>query len=235
MLVPRVAMLTRAALACYRAHKKYEKITYRLTPRRCNLVLPWQPEAEQSRLSTVRPQPPGAITRCIRRYERMSIVESFPPIVSERSKLLILGSMPGPASLEAGEYYGYSHNAFWRIMGEFFGALPTLPYDKRVEILLSVGVALWDTLKACSRVGGLDTAIRDEVANDFLTLFTEYPNITHVFFNGTKAQKVFLRKVLPTLTEDRRKYALLPSTSPAYRSMRLEAKIQAWSVIKDAL
>jgi double-stranded uracil-DNA glycosylase len=72
----------------------------------------------------------------------MSRVESFPPIVSKRSKLLILGSMPGELSLKAGQYYAHPRNAFWRIMGELFGAGPSLPYQERVTILQSVGVAL---------------------------------------------------------------------------------------------
>jgi TDG/mug DNA glycosylase family protein len=81
----------------------------------------------------------------------MSLVRSFPPIVSERSKLLILGSMPGEMSLKVGEYYAHPRNAFWRIMGELFGAGPSLPYQERVAILQSVGVALWDSLQACAR------------------------------------------------------------------------------------
>ena len=79
----------------------------------------------------------------------MSRVQSFPPIVSQQSKLLILGSMPGEASLKAGRYYAHPRNAFWHIMGELFGAGPSLFYQERVTILESVGVALWDSLQAC--------------------------------------------------------------------------------------
>jgi len=80
----------------------------------------------------------------------MTRVQSFPPIVSERSKLLILGSMPGELSLKVGQYYAHPRNAFWPIMGELFGAGPSLSYQERVAILQSVGVALWDTLKGCT-------------------------------------------------------------------------------------
>jgi double-stranded uracil-DNA glycosylase len=118
----------------------------------------------------------------------MSRVQSFPPIVSQQSKLLILGSMPGEASLKAGQYYAHPRNAFWHIMGELFGAGPSLPYQERVTILESVGVALWDSLQACIRPGSLDALIKEEVANDFPALFAKYPNITHVFFNGSKAE-----------------------------------------------
>jgi len=162
-------------------------------------------------------------------------VESFPPIVSEQSKLLILGSMPGIASLKAGQYYAHPRNAFWYIMGELFGAGPSLPYERRVELLQSVGVALWDSLQACSRSGSLDASITEEVANDFPALFAKYPNITRVFFNGSKAQTVFRRHALPALPEDHHIFTRLPSTSPAHAAMRLEAKVQAWSIVKKVL
>ena len=166
----------------------------------------------------------------------MKRIESFPPVVSESSKLLILGSMPGEASLKAGLYYAHPRNAFWPIMGELFGAGPSLPYGKRVERLQSVGVALWDSLQACSRPGSLDASIKDEVANDFPALFAKYPDITHIFFNGSKAEKAFLRHVLPALPKDQQiAFARLPSTSPAHAAMRLEAKVQAWSVVREVL
>ena len=165
----------------------------------------------------------------------MNRVQSFPPIVSERSKLLILGSMPGEMSLKVGEYYAHPRNAFWRIMGELFGAGPTLPYQERVAILQSVGVALWDSLQACTRPGSLDASITEEVANDFQALFAKYPNITHVFFNGSKAEAAFRRRVLPALLQDRYVFARLPSTSPAHAAIRLEDKVQAWCVVKKVL
>jgi hypoxanthine-DNA glycosylase len=165
----------------------------------------------------------------------MTRVQSFPPIVSERSKLLILGSMPGELSLKVGQYYAHPRNAFWPIMGELFGAGPSLSYQERVAILQSVGVALWDALQACIRPGSLDASIMEEVANDFPALFAEYPNIKHVFFNGGMAEKAFRRHVLPALPEDHHIFARLPSTSPAHAAMRLEEKVQAWRVLKKGL
>src|SRR5215472_4838370 len=165
----------------------------------------------------------------------MRRVQSFPPIVSQQSKLLILGSMPGEASLKTGQYYAHPRNAFWHIMGELFGAGPSLPYRERVAILQSIGVAFWDSLQACIRLGSLDASIKEEVANDFPALFAKYPKITHVFFNGSKAERSFLRHVKPALSEDRVVFARLPSTSPAHTAMRLEAKVQAWSVVKKVV
>jgi hypoxanthine-DNA glycosylase len=75
----------------------------------------------------------------------MTTTKSFPPIVSDKSKVLILGSMPGEASLKAGQYYAHPRNLFWRIMGELFGIDPSLPYQERAARLLGAGVALWDS------------------------------------------------------------------------------------------
>jgi double-stranded uracil-DNA glycosylase len=99
----------------------------------------------------------------------------------------------------------------------------------------SVGVALWDTLQACTRPGSLDASITEEVANDFPALFAKYPNITHVFFNGTKPEKAFRHHVRPALREDCHVFTRLPSTSAANAAVRLEAKVRAWSVVKKVV
>ena len=166
---------------------------------------------------------------------RLSRVQSFPPIVSRHSKVLVLGSMPGQASLRARQYYAHPRNAFWRIMGSLFGAGPSLPYEERTARLQSAGIALWDVLQACVRPGSLDASITDEVANDFPALFARYPNLTHVFFNGSKAETAFGRLVVPCLPEDRPAFCRLPSTSPAHAAMPLEDKLQAWSCVKSVL
>ena len=161
----------------------------------------------------------------------MTLIFSFPPVASPKSKVLILGSMPGEASLRANQYYAHPRNAFWPIMDALFGAGLSLPYQQRLAILDEAGIAMWDSLQACMRSGSLDSAITDEVANDFVTLFARYPNISHVYFNGAKAASAFRRHVLPALTDDQHLFARLPSTSPAHASMNLDAKIAAWRVV----
>jgi hypoxanthine-DNA glycosylase len=120
-------------------------------------------------------------------------------------------------------------------MGELFGAGPSLPYNERVALLQSAGVAPWDSFQACIRPGSSDASITKEVANDFPTFFRDHPNISHVFFNGGKAEAAFRRHVLPALSKDRHAFARLPSTSPAYAGMTLEVKVKAWSVVRKAL
>jgi TDG/mug DNA glycosylase family protein len=165
----------------------------------------------------------------------LSQIQSFPPIVSQKSKVLILGSMPGEASLKTGEYYAHPRNAFWHIMGELFGAGPSLPYQERVALLQCAGVALWDSLQACIRPGSVDTSITEEVANDFPAFFEKYPNISDVYFNGSKAETVFRHRVLLPLAEDRLIFTRLPSSSPALATMTLEAKVHAWSLVRKLL
>src|SRR6516164_81516 len=165
----------------------------------------------------------------------MSRIESFPPIVSDNSKVLILGSMPGEASLKAGQYYAHPRNVFWRIMGELFGADPSLPYQERAVRLQAAGVALWDSLQACVRPGSLDASITEEVANDFPAFFAKYPGISHVYFNGNKAETAFRRHALPLLPSTQHVFTRLPSTSPAHAVMPLDAKVRAWCVVRKAL
>jgi double-stranded uracil-DNA glycosylase len=141
--------------------------------------------------------------------------------------------MPGLVSLKASEYYAHPRNAFWLIMGELFGAGPSLPYEERVARILSADIALWDSVQACVRPGSMDKSITGEVANDFVAFFARYPGIGHVFFNGSKSETLFRRHALPALSGDDRVYTRLPSTSPALAGMTLEAKLQAWSVVRQ--
>lgn len=164
---------------------------------------------------------------------RMTNAESFPPVATPQARVLILGSMPGQASLQAQQYYAHPRNAFWHIMGELFGAGPELPYGQRCSILTSQQVAVWDVLKRCWRPGSLDSAIdpASVEANDFRRFLAEHPAIHHVFFNGRKAEQTFSRHVTPVLENPTLQYTTLPSTSPAHAAMSREQKCRAWSMI----
>jgi double-stranded uracil-DNA glycosylase len=164
----------------------------------------------------------------------MNRVLSFDPVVSGKSRVLVLGTMPSVKSLEAQQYYAHPQNAFWPIMGELFGADRSLPYQRRLGLLDNAGVALWDSLEACVRTGSLDASIRDEAPNDMCAFFAKYPKITHVFFNGAKSESAFRRHITPRLGEDSHIFQRLPSTSPA-RAIGLEAKVRAWRAVKEAL
>jgi TDG/mug DNA glycosylase family protein len=170
--------------------------------------------------------------------ESQSRINGFPPAVGNRPRVLILGSMPGVASLEAQEYYALPRNAFWPIMGELFGAHFDTPYSQRLDILTACHISLWDVLGSCVRPGSLDASIesRSVSANNFTQLFSEHPTIRQIFFNGQKAAEMYRRHVRPMLDAAAAGIpcSTLPSTSPAHASLPFGEKLAAWTVVRDA-
>jgi double-stranded uracil-DNA glycosylase len=167
----------------------------------------------------------------------MPDIDGFLPIVSGNASVLILGTVPSEASLLRQQYYGHPRNAFWPIMSALFGSDPELCYQRRKEVLIENRVAIWDVLQSCNRLGSLDSSIKlaTIVTNDFAGFFTEYKCIKRVFFNGRMAEKLYQKRILPTLHHrfSYLEYQCLPSTSPAYASLKFEQKIEAWKVIKQ--
>jgi double-stranded uracil-DNA glycosylase len=162
------------------------------------------------------------------------MLTGFPPIVDDRARALVLGSMPGALSLQQREYYAHPRNLFWRITAELVGFDADADYRTRTAALCEAGIALWDVLHTCQRHGSLDTAIaRDSVAaNDFEELLAARPGIERVFFNGAKAEELFRRLVLPLLGQRFPLTVLrLPSTSPANASISYDLKLAAWRAI----
>ena len=166
----------------------------------------------------------------------MPRVHCFAPIEDSSATVLILGSMPGKASLAAGEYYAHPRNVFWTIMGELVGAHPGLPYQDRLKILRCSGIALWDVLGSCVRKSSLDSHIEtdSEVPNDFKSFFIRHPNITRVFFNGAKAEQCFLKYVRPSIEPASLQYQRLPSTSPANAGITYAQKLLAWRSVMQS-
>ena len=161
----------------------------------------------------------------------MNRVQSFEPIVGKHPRILILGSMPGIASLEAVQYYAHPRNAFWPIMGELFAIDASGEYEKRIAHISQKPVVLWDTLKSCYRPGSLDSAItRDSVeANEIPELLRKYPGIRAVACNGATSVDYFRKLVLPELTAANTIDLLkMPSTSPANAGMTFAQKLDAW-------
>lgn len=166
----------------------------------------------------------------------------FPPIADIRSKILILGSLPGDESIRAQEYYAHPRNQFWALIGYNAGCannssgedtcVPNRYNDKK-RFLAEKQIALWDTLQRAERDGSLDTKIKNGSPNDFEMLFETYSNIGHIFFNGQAAQKLFLKYEKPWA--DRIPYTLLPSSSPANAQLSFEEKKEAWSAVNAAL
>jgi TDG/mug DNA glycosylase family protein len=163
----------------------------------------------------------------------MPLEYGFPPVAAADARILILGSMPGRASLDVVRYYAHPRNAFWRIMGDLLGAGPELPYEQRLQKLTAAGIALWDVIAACERYGSLDADIvtGSVQANDFATFFAAHPGIVQIYFNGTAAETAFQRHVLPGLGDRVPLLQRLPSTSPAHAARGYAEKLSAWSVL----
>jgi len=159
----------------------------------------------------------------------------FPAISRPDARMLILGSMPGRESLAQQRYYAHPRNSFWPIVSELFG-LTGSDYLQRVQQLKQARVAVWDVLEACFRIGSLDSEIdrHSMVTNDFQGFFAAHPQIRRVFFNGARAESIYLKRVLPGLEGSSAMLALhrLPSTSPAHASLTLEQKTEAWRVLR---
>jgi hypoxanthine-DNA glycosylase len=168
----------------------------------------------------------------------MTAVQSFAPIIGTKPRVIVLGSMPGVASLEAVQYYAHPRNAFWPIMGELLGFDHEVDYVTRIQQIESRPIILWDSLKACYRPGSLDSKIDDATAeaNDFPWLLRQHPEIRAILFNGATSEKYFRKLALPLLsTPDNLDLIRMPSTSPANAGMSFEQKLAAWRRLLDYL
>lgn len=159
------------------------------------------------------------------------IKRSFPPVIDRRTRVLILGSLPGEASLAAGRYYAHPQNGFWRLLGGVLDVdLVAVEYDVRLATLLDRHVGLWDVVAGARRSGSLDGAIRDAEANDLAALVATLPNLRAIAFNGQTAARlgrIALRTTALDLID-------LPSSSPAYTLSILE-KAKCWSALAPYL
>lgn len=148
------------------------------------------------------------------------------PVWSAGTRVLVLGSFPGAASLAAGQYYAHPRNHFWPLLGELLGLpLATMNYPERMARLASAGVGLWDTIVACRREGSLDGAIRDPEWGDPAVALAAAPRLELACFNGKTAARA-----LPRWRDAGVATLALPSTSPAY-TLPLAAKIAAWRAV----
>jgi hypoxanthine-DNA glycosylase len=157
---------------------------------------------------------------------------SFPPVADERSRILVLGSLPGERSLAHRQYYAHPQNHFWRLIGAVTGRdLVPLPYEERLAALLEARVALWDTVASAKRRGSLDGNIREHRANPLEELVARLPGLRAVGFNGAKSAALGTPQLV-----GRQGLTLLPlpSSSPAY-TIPFEAKRERWLELRRFL
>ncbi len=161
----------------------------------------------------------------------MTTVQSFAPIIGEKPRVLILGSMPGVASLQAHRYYAHPRNAFWPIVLKLLAGADLDHYEQRLQLLKQKQVALWDVLASCQRAGSLDSAIatRSVIANPIAALLQSHPSIQAIALNGNSAHQLFVRHCLPLINRDAVVILPMPSTSPANAGMTTQQKYQRWA------
>ena len=151
----------------------------------------------------------------------------LPPVISPSTRLLVLGSFPGAASLAAGQYYANPRNHFWPIFQAIFASsqrqMVSDSYEIRTEWLLAHGVGLWDVYASCERQGSLDSAIRAPVVNDFASLAVRCPQLSVIAHNGGESFRYARHTAMLGVPVER-----LPSTSPANASWSFERKLAAW-------
>jgi hypoxanthine-DNA glycosylase len=158
---------------------------------------------------------------------------AFPPVVSPTTRVLILGSLPGEASLAARRYYAHPRNRFWHLAGAVIGRedLPGLDYDERLAALLAGGVGLWDTVASARREGSLDASIREAEHAPLAELVATLPRLSAVAFNGKTSARIGRAQLAGT------KVALidLPSSSPAHAAMSPAEKRRRWLSLQEFL
>jgi hypoxanthine-DNA glycosylase len=151
------------------------------------------------------------------------------PVIAANTRILILGSFPGAASLAAQQYYAHPRNLLWPILAALTGEdLAAMPYAARLPLLLAHGFGLWDVLGACEREGSLDSAIRNPAANDFGRLRELCPQLETVGFNGQTSGKF-----APGFAAAGYRTCVLPSTSPAHASLSFAEKLSIWRGLLD--
>lgn len=155
------------------------------------------------------------------------LLQGLGPVVGANTRLVVLGSFPGVASLAAQQYYGHPRNHFWPILAAIWTLdLVPLPYAQRIEAMLARGLGLWDVYARCEREGSLDSAIQSAQFNDLASLKERAPRLQAIAHNGGESARALKHTQSLGVAVHR-----LPSTSPANASWRFERKLAAWRAV----
>ena len=152
------------------------------------------------------------------------LLQGLAPVVTPTTRLVVLGSFPGRASLAAQQYYGHPRNHFWPILSALWSVdLPAMDYESRLATIRARGLGLWDVYAACRREGSLDSAIEDARCNDLASLKTIAPSLSAIAHNGGESARAMKASAALGVA-----VVKLPSTSPANASWSFERKLAAW-------
>ena len=161
---------------------------------------------------------------------KKNFIEGLAPVEDKKSRVLILGTMPGVESLKQQAYYGHPRNLFWKLLGEVTGETAPESYGERQEYLLRHRIALWDMCRTCIRAGSLDSHISEELTNDIKSFVATHPGIKAIGCNGKESERLF-RKYITGM--EGVQLISLPSSSPANAGISWEKKAEAWSRLKE--
>lgn len=154
----------------------------------------------------------------------MTRLVGLPPVIGPATRLLVLGSFPGLASLRAQQYYGHPQNQFWKILSALWSVdLMGMAYEDRIAAVRERGLGIWDVYGACEREGSLDSAIRNAELNDFAWLRQQCPRLQAIAHNGGESFRHAKHTQALGLPVHQ-----LPSTSPANASWSFERKLGVW-------
>ncbi|MDD1728294.1 MAG: DNA-deoxyinosine glycosylase [Methanospirillum sp.] len=159
------------------------------------------------------------------------------PVIDDTSQVLIVGSFPSTISLQKSQYYANPRNDFWKIMEVVIGMPHGLQYQTRIDYLLSQGIALWDVVSSCTRVGSADATIRDPNPASIGSLLIRYPAIRAIFCNGRRAETGLVHAMTHEQSDvhpDQVHIGYIPSSSPAH-AIKFQEKCRSWLVIRDFL
>ena len=157
--------------------------------------------------------------------------QAFEPIIGTHPRVVILGSLPGDASLAQQQYYAHPRNQFWQLLGDISGqVLHGLDYADKINVVQGLPVVVWDVVAQAQRQGSLDSAIREPQLRDLGQLLQQHAGIEQVWFNGQQAAKYGQHSLQDAFVVQ----VVLPSSSPAH-TMAYETKRQYWQQAWDAV
>ena len=159
--------------------------------------------------------------------ETANIIHPIPPLYDANSRALILGSFPSVKSREAMFFYGHPQNRFWKLMALLFDADVPSTVEEKKRLVLSHGIAMWDTIHSCTITGSSDSTIKDVVPND-LSVILNNSRVKRIFCNGAASHRLYQKYIYPINNIPAQK---LPSTSPANAAWSLDRLAEAWRII----
>ena len=159
--------------------------------------------------------------------ETANIIHPIPPLYDANSRVLILGSFPSVKSREAMFFYGHPQNRFWKLMALLFEAETPSTVEEKKRLVLSHGIAMWDTIHSCTITGSSDSSIKDVVPND-LSVILNNSRVKRIFCNGAASHRLYQKYIYPINNIPAQK---LPSTSPANAAWSLDRLAEAWKII----